>query len=205
MPEAIKCADASCQRAACALVGSTSLCRAHLIAWCYERLEECRRELAARSATAIGEELLRRTLSTCTSAATAEMFSSKDLTNLERARLFDIVLSAAESIRRLRRSKRKAAAIPVRLSCEIIGRTWTEDTQTRIISFHGACVQCAHAVKVGDTLRIERPEARLHAACRVAWRESQPDGKSDVGIEFTEPIDFWQMDWNILDAQIAAP
>lgn len=149
-----------------------------------------------RRSTDVTEELLRRNLSACLSAATAYVLESDDLSNLERARLFDIVLSAAEATSRLRRSKRRAVCIPVRLACEVIGRAWAEDTRTRVISYHGACLECAHAAKVGECFCIQRLDTNRKADCRVAWREQTKDGKFEIGIEFLSPVDFWQVDWN---------
>ena len=117
-----------------------------------------------------------------------------DLDNLQRARLLDILLWAGELIRRLRRGPRKAAIVPIQLRSETPGRPWEEETKTRMLSRHGALVECHHPVQVGENLKVLRLDTRQEAQARVAWQRRKGSGGSEIGIEFTSSVELWDVD-----------
>ena len=122
--------------------------------------------------------------------------NAKDLDNLERAKLLDILFWAGELGHRLRRSSRKKACIPIRVRCEEPGRLWEEEAETQRVSRYGALVTCQHQVEIGDTLLVMRMDTGRQARARVAWRERENGGHQEVGIEFVNCENFWDLDWN---------
>ena len=123
--------------------------------------------------------------------------AADDLDNLDRAKLLHITLSANELGRHLRRSPRKEVSIAVRLSSERVGDTWEIDTETALISQHGASMQCRHPVKPEEILRVIRPDTGQKAEVRVVWQ--RPVGNDDVriGVEFVDCQNFWGLDWSV--------
>jgi hypothetical protein len=128
--------------------------------------------------------------------------SAQDLDNLDRAKLLHIILSASELGRHLRRSPRKVATIPVRLSSERIGGAWEEETETVLVSCYGALVRCKHPAKAGETLNVERADTGEKAVARVAWQ--RPLGNDDVriGVEFVACENFWGLDWGAIEESL---
>lgn len=177
------------------------LCREHFIASCYTNLDEYGRLLEESRYRDTTTELVRRFLSDCTRHAADLAQTARDLDNLERARILDILLRAGELSRHLRRSARKVATIPVMLSSDKLGQSWEEAAVTRVISRHGAAVECSHDLAIGDAILLQRADkpgdARTRA--RVAWRQPKADDRFEIGLEFLQVENFWDLDWSTAD------
>jgi hypothetical protein len=149
--------------------------------------------------SATDTELVRRFIHECTRSADEIEHTGKNLDNLDRAKLLHIILSASELGRHLRRSPRKVATIPVRLSSEKLGSAWEEDTETVLVSRYGALVRCKHAAKAGETLHVIRADTGQKVLARVAWQ--RPLGSDDIriGVEFVACENFWGLDWGAVE------
>ncbi len=119
--------------------------------------------------------------------------TAEDLDNLTRARLFDVLLWAAELRKKIRRSPRKAVRIPIRLQSEMSLGPWQEETETQFLSRYGAQLECQYPVKAGETLQVVRMDTAQQTEARVVWRRHKGAGRFVVGLEFTSPVNFW--DW----------
>ena len=190
-----KCGIGECGQAIVAALDGASFCREHFILFCYKRLDEYESLRKGPGLMAGDTESVRRFIHECTRAADHIEHNAKDLDNLERAKLLHIILCASELGRHLRRSPRKAAAIPVRLTSDKLGGTWEEETETVLVSRYGALVRCKHPAKAGDTLSLVRSDTGASAKARVAWQ--RPLGEEDVriGVEFLGCENFWGLDW----------
>lgn len=191
------CCTSGCGSPAVAQLDVRALCRTHFIGACYGHIDEYTRWLDENRMRETNTEQVRRFLSECTRQATELSQSIKDLDNLERARLLDILLRASELGKHLRRSPRKEAAIPVHLSSDILGRSWDDRAQTDVISRYGASLECSpHAVEVGDVLTVTRLDTGAHVRARVIWCQPRPGGKLELGLELQQSDNFWNIDWN---------
>lgn len=193
------CSASGCGRASAAALDIRPLCREHFITFCYANLDEYGRLLEESRYRDTTTELVRRFLSDCTRSAADLAQSARDLDNLERARLLDILLRAGELSRQLRRSPRKVATVPVRLSSDKLGQSWEELAVTRVISRFGAAVECSHPVEAGDALYLERQDRPDKVRARVAWRQPKLEDRWEIGLEFLQSENFWDMDWNTAD------
>lgn len=92
---AIRCHRDSCDATAICFLENRFLCVTHFISYCYERLEECRSAPLgdAEPARALANV---RFLRECSERAANLVPPARGLPNLERARLFDILLWASE-------------------------------------------------------------------------------------------------------------
>ena len=169
------CSAEGCEREGISLIDASPLCRKHFIDVCYARLERYDDQRKAHQLGLSDAESMRRFINECLRQADVIEQTASDLDNLGRAKLVDIILSASELGRHLRRSPRKAACIPVRLCCERLGGAWEEDSKTVLLSRYGASVQCSHPAKPGECLEIERFDTGQKARVRVAWQ--RPAGK----------------------------
>jgi hypothetical protein len=123
----------------------------------------------------------------------------QNLDNLDRAKLLHIILSASELGRHLRRSPRKVATIPIKLTSEKYVGAWEEDTETVLVSRHGALVRCKHPARAGETLHFRREDTGEEALARVAWQRPLSDDDVRIGVEFVACENFWGLDWAVVE------
>jgi hypothetical protein len=175
------------------------LCRAHFISSCYDRLDQYDETRKGPGLTASDSESVRRFIHECTRQADVIESCAPDLDNLDRAKLLHIIISASELGRHLRRSPRKVAVIPVRLSSEKIGGAWEEETETLLVSRYGALLRSKHGAKAGETINVSRVDTGATTVARVAWQ--RPTGSEDlrVGVEFLSCENFWGLDWGVVE------
>jgi hypothetical protein len=194
-----KCNLVDCSQAVAATLDGEAFCREHFISVCYTRLDQYDEIRKGPGLSAADTESVRRFIHECTRHADEMEHSAIDLDNLDRAKLLHIILSASELGRHLRRSPRKVATIPVRLSSEKLGSAWEEDTETVLVSRYGALVRCKHAAKAGETIHVIRADTGEKVLARVAWQ--RPSGNDDIriGVEFVACENFWGLDWGAIE------
>jgi hypothetical protein len=189
------CSVADCSQDVVASLEDEALCREHFISACYAKLERYEEMRKSGGMSVTVAEALRRFIQECSRQADDIEQATKELDNLERARLLHIILSASELGRHLRRSPRKAASIAVRLCCDKLGSVWEEDAETVLLSRHGASVQCNHPAKPGENLEVTRFDTGQKAQARVAWQRPSGDDRIRLGVEFVDCDNFWGVDW----------
>ena len=113
--------------------------------------------------------------------------------------------AARPEIQRPRRSPRRAASIPVWLRREGQGRIWEEDTQTQVLSRYCACVECRHAVEAGAILAILRRDNGQRAIAEVRYCRFNAEGHREIGVEFLNCDNFWDVDWNFNEPPVPRP
>lgn len=199
MTKTEQCTFPGCSQAAAASLDGEALCREHFIFVCYQRLDrydEIRKDVGL---SVSDTESVRRFIHECTRAADEIEHTGQGLENQDRAKLLYIILSASELGRHLRRSPRKVAAIPVRLSSEKLGGAWEEDTETVLVSRYGALVRCKHSAKAGENIHVLRADTGQQALARVAWQRSSGDLETRIGVEFVGCENFWGLDWGAVE------
>ena len=78
-----------------------------------------------------------------------------------------------------------------------------EQTQTLVVNAHGALIALRAKVKKGQTLWIRNQSTQAVQASSVVFLGETSEGKSELGIEFTEERPgFWRIafppeDWNV--------
>ena len=194
-----KCSMTGCGQIVAASLDGGALCREHFISTCYTRIDQYNEIRNGPGLSATNPESVRRFIHECTRSADEIEHAATDLDNLDRAKLLHIILSANELGCHLRRSPRKAAAIAVRLSSERIGGAWEEDTETVLVSRHGALVRCKHSAKAGETIHVIRADTGKKALARVAWQRPLSTDDVRIGVEFISCENFWGLDWGVIE------
>ena len=104
-----------------------------------------------------------------------------------------------------RRSQRVVVNIPVVVSGELAQSPFREETETLVINAHGALVKVVAKVTKGQQVKLKSRTHPEVQACRVVYIGPSSDGKTQVGVEFTEriPPHFWRVafppaDWTPL-------
>ena len=194
-----QCAIEDCVHSVAASLDAEEFCREHFISVCYTRLDQYDEIRKGPGLRATNTESVRRFVHECTRSADEMEHQAKDLDNLDRAKLLHIILSATELGRHLRRSPRKVATIPVRLSSEKIGGAWEEDTETVLVSRYGALVRCKHVAKAGETIQVIRADTGEKVMARVAWQRPLENDGVRIGVEFVSCENFWGLDWGAVE------
>ena len=193
------CSVEGCERGGTSFIDGGALCRSHFINVCYRKLERYDELRIANSLGVADAESMRRFINECTRQADEIEHTAQDLDNLERAKLLHIILSASELGCHLRRSPRKAASIPVRISSEKLGGAWEENTETVLLSQYGASVRCNHPTKTGEKIQILRADTGQKAEARVAWQRASDNDGLRIGLEFIGCDNFWELDWAAIE------
>ncbi len=189
-----QCSVTGCDQLAATSLNARPLCRDHFISTCHAELEAYDRRLKENRLGDVSPESAWRFVRECMRQADHIDQSAKDLNELERERLLDLLLGAAELGRHLRRSPRRIATIPIRVCSEKPGQPWEEETETQLISRYGALVRCVHSVETDERIRIVRMDNGREAHARVAWHQRR-EGLPDMGIDFLDCDNFWELDW----------
>jgi hypothetical protein len=94
--------------------------------------------------------------------------------------------------------RRRSARLPIRLALIVCGEgygqegKWQEQTCSFSLNAHGVLVALAAPMTVGQTIVIQNPENWAETGGRVSRLGQCYAGRTEVGIEFTEPApDFW--------------
>src|SRR5262249_28878870 len=153
---------------------------------CYERLDDCREKLGQRRPTEQTSEEMRVFLRECVEQASDLTRNPFSQDALERARLLDILHTASDLSRRVRRSARCEQAFAIRVQCETPGRPWKEDLRTMQVSQHGAMLECEHLVRPEDWLLVERLDTGKRTRARMAWRGPAKAGHFTLGLELVD-------------------
>jgi len=187
------CAVPSCGHAGCVSFQGRDLCRAHFISSCYRRLEAYSQQFGdnERLKSIPGETFI-GTLADIVDQATTLGLTARDLDGLEQAQLLDILFTAGNLMKNLRRSIRKYVSIPLRLLYEVTGHNWTEESSTLEVSLHGASIECRIPIAKGEVMTVERVDNHRRAQVKVRWHRRKADGSQMLGIELLDCSDFWE-------------
>ncbi len=98
MPVQKFCRFAACQEPGITAIGDEDLCCDHFVVRCYEFLEQIDLERAKSGSDATRTAALKRSVNSCLQGALEVALKSEALTNLQKARLLDIMLWAGEFV-----------------------------------------------------------------------------------------------------------
>ena len=82
------------------------------------------------------------------------------------------------------------------------GPQFYENTQTLVVSAHGALMALTDKVAPRQKLVVQNPNSGEHQECRVVYVKKELTGPPTVAVEFTRPApSFWQIafppaDWS---------
>jgi hypothetical protein len=191
-----RCSEPGCAEAAVVLIGDSWLCSQHFIQRSYQHLEKISAGMRESSFQENNAEESARRLEECMRSAADIACSPVPPSNLERARVIDVLLWASDLHGRLRRSPRVPAKIAVLLRSEAQGRAWEEKTETLVLSRHGMQVASRSEIRQGDTLTCIRLDTGQRVEGRVVWIQRRPSGEVEAGVEFSGEGNFWGMAWS---------
>ena len=101
-----------------------------------------------------------------------------------------------------RRSHRVFISMPVLVRGKYAGQAFEEATQTVSVSAHGGLLRVAARLARGQAVSIVNAKTAEELPCTVTSLGQKENGKTEVGVEFTEPSPlFWRIafppeDWD---------
>jgi hypothetical protein len=193
------CSIADCEQAVVSSLGGDAICLTHFISICYTQLDRYAEMLKGHGLSGSDSESMRRFIHECVRQADEIEHGPRDLDNLERARLLNIIEGATDLGRQLRRSPRKAASIAVRVCCDKLGGAWEEDTETLLLSRYGASLRCSRPADPRASLQVVRLDTGQKVQARVAWQRPAGSEGSRIGVEFVDCDNFWGLDWAAIE------
>jgi hypothetical protein len=105
-----------------------------------------------------------------------------------------------------RRTQRVKIAIPVVVKIPRANASFYEETtETVVVNAHGCLARLAVPLEQGQQIHIINSKSAEERASTVVWIGQFSEGKTEVGLEFSEPAPrFWQItfppeDWNPAD------
>lgn len=114
--------------------------------------------------------------------------------------------SAPEPKRETRRSRRVYISMPVLVKCQRNGgQPYEEETATESVNAHGCLLRLRVALERGQSITVTNLKSTEAVECRVAFVGQSEAGKTQAGVEFTRPAEyFWHIafppdDWNAAD------
>jgi hypothetical protein len=194
-PKGVGCNVEGCSNTPIGAIEGQAFCRNHLIITCQTRLDAYYARLRERRWREVSLEVVSRFI--------RESMKEADrigLDKVERARFLNVILSAAELGRHLRRSPRKVLAIAVRLLSE----RWEEDTETVTVSRCGALVRSQHPAEIDQRLKVLRHDEGRQAQARVAWCPPEREANSTLAVEFIDTDNFWGLDWGAIESELVS-
>ena len=185
------CNAGECAEAAISEAEDQALCRKHFLLHSYKRLEAISAQIHESEFHDRHSDAASHFLEGCMRDA-ADIACGDDAPgNLERAQVLDVLLWASELHGRLRRGPRVPARIPIQLRSEDPEHPWEEDTETHLVSRHGAQVICTHELNANDKVTCVRLDNQWRAEARVAWTSRKASGMHEAGLEFLTDNNFW--------------
>jgi hypothetical protein len=186
-----QCAVPACGQPSRSSLEGQDLCRGHFISRCHSQIEACTDQLTEKPhRNPLAVNVVMKTLSEIADQTTTGLIAG-DLNTVEHKTLFDILLSVANLMKRLRRGPRKRASVPLRLQFEVPGHNWIDETTTLEVSVHGALIECRIPVAGGEVVTVERLDIGRLAKAKVKWVTPKADGSQMLGIELLDCEDFW--------------
>ncbi|MGD0427876.1 MAG: PilZ domain-containing protein [Candidatus Acidiferrales bacterium] len=109
---------------------------------------------------------------------------------------------AGQSYNKLRRTQRVHIQMAVIVRGTSKGKAFEEETKTSTVNANGCLVSLEAPVTRGQQVSIVNSKTVEELTCNVAFISENKGGKSEVGLEFTEPSPlFWRIgfppeDWS---------
>jgi hypothetical protein len=189
------CTAPHCRNGSIGIFQGEPFCRDHFILTCQNKLDTYYARFRERNWRDVSLEAVSHFIQDSLRLADAI-----DSDKIQRAQLLDVISSAADLGRHLRRSPRKAVKIPVKLSSEE-AELWEEDTEVIMISRCGALVRTKHLAQIDQRLLVSKLDEQRKSRARVVWSSPKGGTNAAIAVEFLEAENFWGLNWRELETE----
>jgi hypothetical protein len=196
--DSISCANPSCEAPAAIDLTGQSLCAEHFLPACLAEIESRNERLRNRPFDPAATDALKTFIADCTKQV--EMLAANLVEDQRFAQshlkpvLLDFLLRMSQLSQRIRRGPRTTSSVAVWLRREDPHQTWHEETWTVSVSRHGAALLCRRPVEKGGTVVLCRKDKGSRAEAQVVYSLRDSEGRKQIGVQFCDPINFWDLD-----------
>jgi hypothetical protein len=201
--QATRCNAEGCEGAASAKFDARDVCVEHFLSATVQEIDGRAARLKLGPVDGAELQSWKEFIADCTSQAQRLAQDDHSFDKRTRTRLLDLVLRASHLSQSLRRSPRVEAALPIWLRREDPGKSWEEETWTATVSEHGAGLVCRHLVEPGSTLVLCRKGPGDRARARVVYCRYDRDGRRQIGVEFIDQNNFWELSQKSRSAKLS--
>jgi hypothetical protein len=191
--KASECSVDNCTEAVAAELESRPVCFNHFLSVSLREMDSRSACLNVTPVNTAAAAALKNFLNACSQQASELAGNVEFADSSARARLAEITRRCSQLGRRLRRSPRVAASVPVWLRREDERNTWEEETWTSTLSRHGAGFVCRHAVEINGFVVVCRRDKGSRAQARVVYSHLDSEGRRHIGVELLDRDDFWDL------------
>jgi hypothetical protein len=188
------CAGASCNATAALDFDGRSLCLDHFFPACIAELESRNERLRNLPFDAAATDAFKHFITNCAQQAEKLAEDPRFTQAHTKTALLDFMLRVAHITQQIRRSSRTTTSIAVWLRREDPHQTWHEETWTVSTSQHGAALLCRRPVEKGGTVVLCRKDKGSRAEAQVVYSRRDSEGRKQIGVQFSDPINFWDLD-----------
>jgi PilZ domain len=191
--EQSRCAADSCDELAAIDFDGRSLCVDHFLPACTGELEARNTRLRNLPFDSAATDAFKEFIARCARQAEKLAADARFAQGHAKAGLLDFLLRMSQLSRHIRRSPRAVSSVPIWLRREDPYQTWHEETWTVTLSRHGAGLLCRRPVQQGGTVFLCRKDKGSRAAARVVYCGHDAQGRKQIGVQFCDSIDFWDL------------
>jgi hypothetical protein len=188
------CAGASCNATAALDFDGRSLCLDHFFPSCIAELESRNERLRNLPFDAAATDAFKTYITHCAKQAEKLAEDPRFTQAHTKTSLLDFLLRISQLTQKIRRSPRTVSSIAVWLRREDPHQTWHEETWTVSTSQHGAALLCRRPVEKGGTVVLCRKDKGSRAEAQVVYSRRDSEGRKQIGVQFCDPINFWDLD-----------
>jgi len=192
--EPSRCAGACCDATAAIDFDGRSLCLEHFLPTCIAELESRNERLRNLPFDASATDEFKTFITNCAEQAKKLAADPRFTQAHAKTVLLDFLFRISQLSQHIRRSPRSVSSIAVWLRREDPHQTWHEETWTVSVSRHGAALLCRRPVDKGGTVVLCRKDKGSRAEAQVVYSLRDAEGRKQIGVQFRDPINFWDLD-----------
>ncbi len=187
------CAAAPCNETAAIDLDGRPLCLEHFLPACLVELESRNDRLRNLPFDPKATDAFKDFIAACARQAEKLAEDPRFAQRPSKTGLLDFLFRVSQLSQRIRRSPRTTSSVPIWLRREDPYRTWHEETWTVTLSRHGASVLCHRPVEKGGTVILCRKDKGCRATARVVYCLHDSQGRKQIGVQFCDSVDFWDL------------
>jgi hypothetical protein len=188
-----RCAADSCEEIAAIDFDGRSLCVEHFLPACAVELEARNARLRNLPFDPAATDAFKEFIANCARQAQQLVTDPRFAQGQAKAGLLDFLLRVSRLSQRIRRGPRSNSSVAIWLRREDPYQTWHEETWTVTLSRHGAGVLCHRPIQQGGTVVLCRKDKGSRAAARVVYCALDAQGRKQIGVQFCDNVDFWDL------------
>lgn len=185
------CSWTGCERTSTAKVSERALCLEHFLEGSWRRVESIKGTFDTGTEEQNLSPEVQTFLTEVISQTTLLAMETRLMAPRQRDDLIELSTAAAEIYKRIQRAPRIARRVCCLVSTGLVSKEIPEKCYTINVGRRGACIEIRQALRMGQTITLERVDTRRSVLAKVAWTKPTVLDRLMVGVEILDEEDFW--------------